>query len=421
MALLVPTGTKVYEADEDQVVHTAWGNMVISGGAIAAQGAPNMTVVISVGALRYQGAKVTIAAVASLAISASDPTNPRIDTIHVPGANGNAAVVTGTPAAVPQPPSLPVGSILLGYVSVAAAAVNVGNQNITDRRLLLPTGGLLAGDDLANYLSLVGAAAASNPAITALGSDANVGIVLTPKGTGSVRITSGPLLQPQGAAIASAATTDLSTLTGNFAHVTGTTTITGFGTVQAGPVYKLVFDGILTLTHNAASLILRGAANYTTVAGDVFYFASEGAGNWREVGRLTTASIGGSFTTANGIATSNTNLNSAATWIDVTGASVSLAAGTWLISGGADIQSNTTTRYAARITTGSVHYFSAELDIPSASNATIICPPTIVVLGSTTTVKIQAYENSGTNGIVAAAGIGGSGNVNTQITAVKVG
>ena len=84
--------------------------------------------------------------------------------------------------------------------------------------------------------------------------------------------------------IASASTTDLSTATGTLAHITGTTTITAFGTVAAGAERVLVFDGVLTLTHNATSLILPGAANIITAAGDIGIFRSEGSGNWRCVG-----------------------------------------------------------------------------------------------------------------------------------------
>jgi len=89
--------------------------------------------------------------------------------------------------------------------------------------------------------------------------------------------------QAQFTAVASATTVDLGAIaTGNYGHVTGTTTITGFGTVAAGIERTLVFDGILTLTHNATSLILRTGANRTTAAGDVGVFVSEGSGNWRE-------------------------------------------------------------------------------------------------------------------------------------------
>lgn len=65
-------------------------------------------------------------------------------------------------------------------------------------------------------------------------------------------------------------------------HVTGTTTITAIAARPPGWLICLEFDGILTLTHNATSLILPNAgANITTEAGDVATFISEGAGNWR--------------------------------------------------------------------------------------------------------------------------------------------
>lgn len=88
----------------------------------------------------------------------------------------------------------------------------------------------------------------------------------------------------KGADIASAATTDIGAATGVFVHVTGVTTITGLGTVAAGAMRWLVFDGALTLTHNGTSLILPTGANITTAAGDTGLFVSEGSGNWRCLG-----------------------------------------------------------------------------------------------------------------------------------------
>lgn len=85
----------------------------------------------------------------------------------------------------------------------------------------------------------------------------------------------------KGADIASATTTDLGAVAGKQHDITGTTTITGFGTVAAGIEKLIQFDGILTLTHNATSLILPGGANITTAAGDVALMVSEGSGNWR--------------------------------------------------------------------------------------------------------------------------------------------
>jgi hypothetical protein len=81
--------------------------------------------------------------------------------------------------------------------------------------------------------------------------------------------------------IASATTTDLGSKDAGSLTVSGTTTITGLGTVSAGIRKTVVFSGALLLTYNATSLILPGNANITTVAGDTAEFESLGSGNWR--------------------------------------------------------------------------------------------------------------------------------------------
>lgn len=96
----------------------------------------------------------------------------------------------------------------------------------------------------------------------------------------------GAINEAMGASIASAATTDIGAATGNFVQVTGTTAITSLGTVQAGTRRIVEFTGALTLTHNDASLILPGAADITTAAGDVAGFVSLGSGNWKCTGYL---------------------------------------------------------------------------------------------------------------------------------------
>jgi len=80
--------------------------------------------------------------------------------------------------------------------------------------------------------------------------------------------------------IASATTTDIGAATSNVVIISGTTTITGLGTVAAGARRSVRFSGILILTHNATSLILPGSANITTAAGDCAEFRSLGGGNW---------------------------------------------------------------------------------------------------------------------------------------------
>jgi hypothetical protein len=112
---------------------------------------------------------------------------------------------------------------------------------------------------------------------------ANTPTLVTPvigAATGTSLVLSSFINEAKGADIASATTTDIGAATGNFIHVTGTTTITGLGTIQAGTRRIVKFTGALTLTHNATSLILPSSANITTVAGDIATFISLGSGNW---------------------------------------------------------------------------------------------------------------------------------------------
>lgn len=88
----------------------------------------------------------------------------------------------------------------------------------------------------------------------------------------------------KGSDLASAGTVTLASATGNVVHVTGTTTITSFGNASEGLTRTVIFDGALTLTHNATSLILPTGANITTAAGDVASFVCDSTNNWRCLG-----------------------------------------------------------------------------------------------------------------------------------------
>lgn len=117
------------------------------------------------------------------------------------------------------------------------------------------------------------------------------------------------------ATLASAATVNIGAAASNMIDVSGTTTITAFDVIAAGAEREVRFTGVLTLTHNAASLILPGGANVLTAANDVAVFRSLGTGNW-----LCTA-----YTRANGeplsaprpatLATASVTLTAASTYL----------------------------------------------------------------------------------------------------------
>ena len=80
----------------------------------------------------------------NLTISASDPSNPRIDLVCIvvkdPNAGGAAGdeavveIVEGTPSGAPSAPAAPASSLVIAEVAVGAGVTTILNANITDRR-----------------------------------------------------------------------------------------------------------------------------------------------------------------------------------------------------------------------------------------------------------------------------------------------
>lgn len=88
-------------------------------------------------------------------------------------------------------------------------------------------------------------------------------------------------LWEKGSDVASASTLTLGE--GGYFHVTGTTTITDidFGTAKDGRKAILVFDGVLTLTHNATTLICPTGASITTAVGDTCMVVQDSSDNMK--------------------------------------------------------------------------------------------------------------------------------------------
>ena len=82
--------------------------------------------------------------------------------------------------------------------------------------------------------------------------------------------------------IASASLVDLGTISSHFANITGTTTITSFGSsaLITAPIYLIKFEGALTLT-NSANLFLPNSINITTSQNDRAFVEYLGSGAWR--------------------------------------------------------------------------------------------------------------------------------------------
>jgi len=107
--------------------------------------------------------------------------------------------------------------------------------------------------------------------------------IVAPGGTitGTILMSGAALNMAARVTVASATSTPIGAAASNNVTVSGVATITSFDNVSDGILRWVTFSGILTLTYNATSLILPGAATITTAAGDSALFQSLGSGNWK--------------------------------------------------------------------------------------------------------------------------------------------
>jgi len=158
----------------------------------------------------------------------------------------------------------------LGLASTDGMPEGVINQYFTESRAIATP---LTGLDTATAAPV----AATDSVLVASGKlQAQVSAAM-PKSGGTL---TGPINDAPTQTAVSAATVNIGTAASNVIAISGTTTITGLGTIAAGARRTVRFLGALVLTHNATSLILPTSANITTSANDTAEFLSLGGGSW---------------------------------------------------------------------------------------------------------------------------------------------
>lgn len=170
----------------------------------------------------------------------------------------------------------------LSFTGTAGSTLSIGTGGTLGTAAYTASSAYQATD--AEITALAGLTSAANkvPYFTGSGAAATADFTSTGRTVVSQSSEKGVFDAINGAeaTVASATTTDIGAASSDKVSITGTTTITGFGTATAGIKRSGRFTGALTLTHNATSLILPGGANITTVAGDRFEAVSLGSGNW---------------------------------------------------------------------------------------------------------------------------------------------
>lgn len=200
------------------------------------------------------------------------------DLISQVSGNGSGLVGYSNPGSAYPPIAAATVQDVLGWIALGMTKVSDLASNSNAK------GAYLVGiEDAAGKITATTVEGAL--AELALASPGVTTVPLTKGGTGQITAPAAfDALSIKAPDIASAATIDLS-LTGcpgNYVIITGATgPVTSLGTAPAGVARVLRFASTPTLTHNAVSLILPGAANIAAAAGDVMFVHSLGAGNWR--------------------------------------------------------------------------------------------------------------------------------------------
>ncbi len=143
-------------------------------------------------------------------------------------------------------------------------------------------------------------------------------------------------------------------------------------------------------------------------------------------GRVTAAANGssaGAITNSEASLGADVQLPVSGTWYD--GPSLSLAAGTWLITGHITFwrTATTATIWFGRITDGTNHHASSQAYTPSvAGTGANVAMTATITLAGTTSIKLQGTTSAGATACLmkAATTANGSGNNATQITAIKL-
>lgn len=110
--------------------------VVIEGGEVTAQGAPDQTVDISAGELRDRstGEYLSFAASDNEAADAADADDPRVDIVQIDVTDGTISYKAGTAAADPVAPDADADNVVLAEIDRAANDNTIADADITDVR-----------------------------------------------------------------------------------------------------------------------------------------------------------------------------------------------------------------------------------------------------------------------------------------------
>jgi hypothetical protein len=134
----------------------------------------------------------------------------------------------------------------------------------------------MAENEITDYLE------ADNSNIDIAGISVQENVMRPPAVNNAFRALQGALARVNSlSTLASASTVNLGSVASQAVSITGTVSVTSFGTVKAGTVKLVKLPAGLTIVYNATSMILPGSADILAEANDSALMLSLGSGNWQ--------------------------------------------------------------------------------------------------------------------------------------------
>lgn len=195
--------------------------------------------------------------------------------------------------------------------------------------------------------------------------------------------------------VASATTCNILGALSDLIAISGTTTITSLGT-GASRLKFVRFTGALILTHNATSLILPGAANITTAAGDCMVVESDASSNVRVLSyqKADGTAIVAPPTVWTGASNAEVTVASAST-TDILGAAsafVAISGTTTITSLGTGTNRIRFVRFTGALT---LTHNATSLILPTGANMTTAAGDTMIVVSDgSSNARVISYQNS---------------------------
>lgn len=229
----------------------------------------------------------------------------------------------------------------------------------------------------------------------------------------------------KGTAVASAATTDIWSIAGDYVHVTGSTgPITSFGTAPyAGAERTVIFDSTPTITHNATTLQLPGGANIVAAAVDRAIVRADTTANMivtdyvkangKQIVAIAAADLPTTPITNSLVA--DVSLNNTGLYFD--GPSVAQATtGTWFVSGTVTVVDTGACVMSAKLWDGATVIASSNFDLGAGVHAPISLSGFITSPAGN--LRISVKDPSSVNGKILANQSGNS--KDSTITAIRI-